>query len=417
MDSRVIVEILNTGTELMLGDVVNTHPASIADRLATCGLRVARQTAVPDGPAIRGALGEALARCDLLFVTGGLGPTTDDVTREEAAALLGLPLEPDAEVGEAIRARFAARGRELPSRVMRQALVPRGARVLPNAYGTAPGLYLAPCPVGGARMSPHIFLLPGPPRELLPMFDGHVMPVVRALCGGGSPWQRRTYRVTGMGESLVEARVGLALTGRGDIEVGYCARPNEVDLRLIAEPRILDEIEPAVLEALGEHLMTTGIERIEEIVVRALARVGRMVATAESCTGGLLASRLTDVPGASRVFRLGLVTYADEEKTARLGVPEDLIRREGAVSAPVAEAMATGMLALSGADLSLSLTGIAGPTGGSPEKPVGTVFVGFAGKSLAPRTQRLLFPSDRATFKHLATQHALDILRRHLQTS
>jgi nicotinamide-nucleotide amidase len=410
----VTVEILNTGTELLLGDVVNSHPAAIAERLATCGLRVARQTAVPDGPAIREVLGEAVGRCDLLFVTGGLGPTTDDVTREEAAGLLGLPLDPSPEVEDAIRARFAARGREMPARVLRQAMVPRGARVLPNPHGTAPGLYLEPGPAGGGRVSPHMFLLPGPPRELLPMLDAHVMPVVRGLCGGRVSWQRRTYHVTGMGESLVEAMVGLALTGRGDIEVGYCARPNEVDLRLIAEPCVLDEIEPAVFAALGDHLMTIGTERIEEIVVRGLVRLGRTVATAESCTGGMLANRLTDVPGASRVFRLGLVTYADEEKTARLGVPEDLIRREGAVSATVAEAMAAGVLALSGADFALSLTGIAGPSGGSPEKPVGTVFAGFAGRGIHPRAQHLFFPSDRATFKHLATQYALDTLRRHL---
>lgn len=407
----MLVEVLNTGTELLLGNVVNTHLAYFGQRLFPLGLRIERQTTIPDGAAIRQGLLEEFIRCDILLVTGGLGPTTDDITREVAAELLGLSLTEDSEVLEAIARRLERRKITFHERMKRQAMVPEGATVLPNENGTAPGLYL-PSRQTPALATPHMFFLPGPPRELQPMFENHVLPILRGICGGIPDRECRTYHVVGMGESTVEQAVGLKISRRGDIEVGYCARPNEVDLRLIAPKTVLDEIEPLVLGVLGPHLVSRNGENIEQIVVNRLRELGKSLATAESCTGGLLAHRITNVSGASEVFPAGFVTYANEEKTRVLGVPADLIEKHGAVSDPVARALAEGAIARTGADFGIGITGIAGPTGGTEEKPVGTVFIGLAAKDAPTECRLENFPTDRETFKQLATQTALDMLRR-----
>lgn len=404
------VEILNTGSELLLGDVTNTHLPALASRIEPLGLRVARQVTVPDGPPIRDAIADAFARCDILLVTGGLGPTTDDITRETCAELLGLPLREDPAIAEAIAARLAKRGIEFRERMRRQAMVPGGATVLPNTNGTAPGLYISPL-VSPWRATPHIFLLPGPPRELLPMFDAFVLPLLRKIAGGLPEREKRVYRIVGMGESWVEEAVGLGLERRGDVEVGYCARPNEVDLRLVAAPPILDAVEPLVLAAVGKYLVSSKGERLEEWIVSELRRRKETLAAAESCTGGLLSHRITNIPGASEIFLAGWVTYSNSAKISALGVPEELIARHGAVSAPVAAAMAEGARVRAGADYALSVTGVAGPGGGSEEKPVGTFYVGLASAGSPAETAREFWPSDRETFKQLASQKALDLLR------
>jgi len=410
----LIVEVLNTGTELLLGSIVNTHLAYLGRTLFSIGLRIARQTTVPDGGAIQGAFTDAFPRCDVLIVTGGLGPTTDDITRECLAELLGLPLLLSDEVLESIQSRCARRGFAFQERMRRQAMVPVGAVVLPNENGTAPGLYVAPREAGEGR-TPHIFLLPGPPRELRPMFEAHVMPRLRDMQDLANAPANRLYRCVGIGESLVESRIGLRLTEIPGLEVGYCARPNEVDLRLIGAPSLLDEVEPLVLEELGEFIFSRAGEELETVVVSALREQGAWLATAESCTGGLLANRVTNVPGASEVFSAGWVTYANEIKTAQLGVEADLLETVGAVSEPVARQMAEGALLQSGADFALSTTGIAGPGGGTEEKPVGTVFLALAQKDRETIVWREFFPTDRATFKELVTQSALNALRKRLR--
>jgi len=407
----MIVEVLNTGSELLLGEVVNTHASWIGKRLFPLGLRVSRQTTVPDGPAIREALAESSSRADIVLVTGGLGPTTDDITREAAAELLGLTLAEDGQVREAIGQRLAARGITLRERMLRQAMVPRGATVLPNHNGTAPGLYI-PANVTDGLQSPHIFLLPGPPRELQPMFEDSVLPLLGRVCGGLVPRECRIYRVVGMGESEVEQAVGLRLSADPAIEVGYCARPNEVDLRLIGLPGALEPAEAAILEALGDRLVSRQGEEIEEWIVRRLIHLSRTVATAESCTGGLLAHRLTNVPGASGVFRHGFVTYANEAKISDLGVGAELLAAHGAVSREVASAMAGCALRKGSADYALALTGIAGPGGGTAAKPVGLVFIALASSTGETVCREARFATDRGTFKQLATQAALDMLRR-----
>lgn len=407
------VEILNIGTELLLGDVVNTHAGWIAKEILPFGLRVSRQTTVPDGPEIRRAVIESWGRADVVFVTGGLGPTTDDITREVVAELLGRRLRLDEGVLRAIRERLEARGFEFLDRMARQAMVPEGAKVLPNPNGTAPGLYV---PAVGLPSSatPHLFLLPGPPRELRPMFLNHVLPLLEGLCEGTERRECRIYRVVGMGESAVEVLVGLELEARKDLEVGYCARSNEVDFRLIGLGDVLDEVEPMVLERLGRHVVSRDGSALEEQVVGLLAGSGMTVATAESCTGGLIASRITDVPGASAVFMRGFVTYSNEAKSDLLGVDAALLEEHGAVSEPVAKAMAEGARSRAGADFGVGVTGIAGPGGGTAEKPVGLVFIAIAVPHGATQCEKVLYPSDRATFKRFASQKALDLLRREL---
>lgn len=405
------VELINSGTELLLGEVINTHAAWIAKRVFPLGMRISRQTTVPDGPAIRDAVCETFNRAEIVFITGGLGPTTDDITREVVAEILGLKLVASETIRAAIEARLAARGYKLLERMLRQTMVPEGAVVLPNKNGTAPGLYI-PRASTPSSASPHFFLLPGPPRELKPMFDESVMPLLRGLLGDIPEKECRIYRVVGLGESTVEEMIGLELSKNIDLEVGYCARPNEVDFRLIGSKPLLDSLEPRILQTLGKNLVSAKGEGIEEWIVHRLAAMGRSVSTAESCTGGLLASRLTDVPSSSKVFNRGFVTYSNESKIDLLGVNESILSENGAVSEPVARAMAEGALLHAKSDFSLALTGVAGPDGGSAEKPVGTVFIAMAEASKPTHCQKFSFPVDRATFKQLATQAALDMLRR-----
>jgi len=407
------VEVLNIGTELLLGSVVNTHAGWIAKRIFPLGLRISRQTTVPDGPAIREAVLETCDRADLVFITGGLGPTTDDITREVVAELLGRKLVASEEVRARILAMLAARGREPVERMFRQTMVPEGAVVLENRFGTAPGLYF-PAVSHPSWSAPHFFLLPGPPRELQPMFESGVEPILQRIAAGTEVRECRVYRVVGLGESAVEKLVGYELSKNPALEVGYCARPNEVDFRLIGDREVLDSVEPRVIETLGANLVSAEGEGIEEWIVATLNERARTVSTAESCSGGLLANRITDVPGASAVFREGFVTYSNEAKTRLLGVPAELVGRVGAVSREVAVAMAEGARERAGADYALALTGIAGPGGGSPEKPVGLVFISLARPGGETLCREARFLVDRTTFKQLATQTALDMLRREL---
>lgn len=405
---RPRVEVINTGTELLLGQVLNSHVRSLAEALFPIGLRLSRQVTVPDGDAIREALLESFGRAEIVIVTGGLGPTTDDITREMAAELLGLSLEESAEVMAAIAARFARRNLRLSPRNRRQAMVPRGATVLHNANGTAPGLYLPPQPLP----SPHLFLLPGPPRELIPMVRDSVVPILQKLVPAATE-QMRSWRVIGLGESNVEEKVGEALLALG-AELGYCARPGEVDVRVIGTPAQLEEAERIIRTSLAPHVAGDAARSLEALVVDLLRERGASIAVAESCTGGGLAHRITNVPGASDVFMQGFVTYANAAKTRALGVPAEMLAEHGAVSEPVARAMAEGALAAAGTTHALSTTGIAGPSGGTEQKPVGTVFIGLASHGVETLVQRHHFPTDRATFKDLVTQTALDLLRQRL---
>ncbi|HZE12967.1 MAG TPA: competence/damage-inducible protein A, partial [Chthoniobacterales bacterium] len=400
---RVIV--INTGTELLLGDVLNSHLAFIARETFPLGLRIERQITVPDGEAIRHAIEESLGAAEIIFITGGLGPTTDDITREITAELLGLKLAHDPEILRAIQERAARRGFRLTDRVARQADVPDGATVLPNEYGSAPGLYMQ-------KQEAHLFLLPGPPRELHPMFRKSVLPILRDIVPAETTANRRTFRIAGMGESLVEEAVGEQLLALSGLELGYCARPGEIDLRLLGQPAVLDEAERIVREKLGAAIFSADGSDLEVAVVKLLMERKQTLAVAESCTGGYLAHRITNVPGASAIFLGGCVTYSNEAKVDMLGVEQELIDRHGAVSKQVVQAMAEGVRARTKSDFALATTGIAGPGGGSEEKPVGTVFIALAAGDRPVSVQKRFFPDDRPTFKELTTQAALELLRR-----
>ncbi len=408
------IEVINTGTEIILGSVLNSHLGYLSNAIFPLGLRVQRQATVPDGDAIRDALVETFGRADVVFVTGGLGPTTDDITREIVCELFGLTMQHDEEIWQSIMARFNRRGIPWNDRVKLQALHPAEARVLQNPNGTAPGLYFPPLPVpGSALKSPHLFLLPGPPRELHPMVDNLVVPLMREIAPAAAAQELRSFRTTGLGESRVEELVGEALLTLG-LEVGYCARPGEVDLRIIGATEVLNQGEAIIRQKLSSFIFTTDTRPLEGIVVAALIAAKKTFAIAESCTGGWIANKITNIAGASEVFLAGYVTYANAAKTRTLGVPAELIATHGAVSEPVARAMAEGARTQSGADITISTTGIAGPTGGSAEKPVGTVFIAIAERDAETLVFKHHFPTDRETFKHLVAQAALDLVRRRL---
>jgi nicotinamide-nucleotide amidase len=408
------LELINTGTELLLGSTVNTHLSWLGQELLPLGLRIGRQVCIPDGDVIREALRETAGRADVVLVTGGLGPTSDDITREVTAEWLGLPLEEDAGVKAWITAYMAERGRPLSEAARRQAMVPRGAEVLANPAGTAPGLYVPPMAVPGTGMkSPHLFLLPGPPRELKPMVRDQVLPRLAAMVGPALGM--RNFHLAGLGETQVAEAVEETLTSMGIPEIGYCARAGEVIVRVFGTPEQLAAAETLMAGTFPAQFFSSKDEELEQVVVGLLAKLGQWVSVAESCTGGLVAHRLTNVPGASAVVDRTFVTYANRAKSEVLGVPAELIAAYGAVSRETAAAMAIGCLAASGADHALALTGIAGPGGGTEAKPVGTVFVALASKGGGdPVVTQHLFRVERATFKQLASQAALDLLRRRL---
>ena len=400
------VELINTGSELMLGFTANSHLTYIARQLAGIGLRLDRQVAVADDRAeMRAAVQEALDRSDVLIITGGLGPTSDDFTRDVVAELLERKLVRDDAVAAHIAERLRQRKIRAPESVYVQALVPAGAQVLPNRNGTAPGLAID-------QDGKLVLLLPGPPRELKPMFEEYVLPVLRKHFGAQARFDCRTFKAVGLAESIVEAKVAPALADLEDIELGYSAKMGEVEVRIISHHvATADEAEKRIRAALADHVYGTGDDRLEEIVVKLLATAHRTIATAESCTGGLIANRITNVSGSSDVFVNGCVTYSNESKVRLLGVREETLKAQGAVSEEVAREMAEGIRTRSGTDFGVSTTGIAGPTGGTPEKPVGLVYIGLATPERT-EVQRHLLAFDRETFKFFVSQYALDTIRR-----
>ena len=410
--------ILAVGSELLTPFRTDSNSLTITAALNDLGIPVRWKAVVGDSrEELADAVTYALSRADLVVLTGGLGPTDDDVTREAVADALGLPLVSDDAIVEAMRARFAARGLDMPAINRRQALVMAGATLLPNRVGTAPGQWVA-------HHGKFALLLPGPPREMRPMLEAvlaaHLAPLVR-----GTRIQRRVLKIAGRPESWVEERaqpVYAMWRGRVPaIEESTLAAPGQVELHLAVaaasedEGRAsLDRAAGELLAALGDDVFSTDGRSLEQVVGDDLRRRGWRVALAESCTGGLTCSRLTDVSGSSDYVEAGLVTYSNRAKTQLLGVPDELIAAHGAVSEPVALAMAEGALARAGADVAIAITGIAGPGGGSPGKPVGTVVIATAWGD-GRHAERYRFPGDRAAVKFQASQAALTQLRKRLQ--
>lgn len=405
------IEIINTGSELMLGYVLNTHQQWLCREFFQRGWQVARQVAVADNaPEIQAAVREAMARAQLIVTTGGLGPTSDDRTRDLIAEMLGRKLVEQQAIVTHIAEFFGRRKRRMPESVRVQAQVPEGATVLVNKHGTAPGLALDY--PGGL-----LVMLPGPPRELRPMFVDQVVPLLERRFGKPAGHCCCVLKTTGIGESFVEERVApplQSLVARG-LEIGYCARVGEVDLRFVARGaeagQIVAEAEAIARGELRAFIYGKDPEQLETLVVRLLKEHGKSLALAESCTGGYIANRITNVPGASEVFLGGLVTYSNACKSQFLGVKTETLREHGAVSEPVAREMAEGARLQTGADFAIAVTGIAGPGGGTVEKPVGTVFIALAGPG-GTEIKRMLNEYDRETFKYVTSQQALDSLRR-----
>ena len=417
----MIVELINTGSELMLGRVLNTHQQWLCQRLADLGYVVSRQVAVPDtGPAIQQAVRESLSRADLVVVTGGLGPTSDDITRDLIAQLLGRTLREDPAIVEHIRRYFVSRKRPMPESTRLQAQVPEGAIVLPNPNGTAPGLamLIAANPFRSGKNA-FLVMLPGPPRELRPMFTDSVVPLLRQHLPLAGTFACRTLRSVGIGESVVQEMIAPALQVLADrgLEIGYCARPGRVDVRLCSTAvdgsRMVSEAEAIVAEKLGKNLYGFEDDDLESVVVKMLTAQHRTLALAESCTGGCISHLLTNVPGASAVLLAGVVTYSNAAKQRFVGVNQATLESHGAVSEQVVREMAEGVRRETRADYSLAVTGIAGPSGGTPAKPVGTVFIALAreGDTIVMKQQNAY---DRETFKQVTAQQALDMLRRTL---
>jgi nicotinamide-nucleotide amidase len=408
------VELVTVGTELLLGFTVDTNSAEIGRALADAGVRVVRRTAVSDDPAaIRDAVASALARTGRVITTGGLGPTADDITKTTIAALFGAPLRFDAAVWAALEARFARLGRVPTANNRGQAEVPEGAVVLPNRWGTAPGLWLEGSP--GL-----VVLLPGVPVEMRNLLAAHVLPRLADRSTGGVI-RSVTVRTTAIAESTLAERLGDIEERIAPLTLAFLPGLGSVDLRATAwnlpaaeADRRLAEAAALLAERAGEHAYGTGDDDLAELVVAELRRRRFRIAVAESCTGGLLGGRLTANPGSSSQFLGGVIAYADDAKRTLLGVPADLLRVEGAVSGPVAREMAIGAARSLGAEVAVSITGIAGPDGGSAEKPVGTVWIGFLLPNGAEAVLRNLV-GTREEVRGRAAQFALFELWRRLR--
>lgn len=376
------------------------------------GLRVQRQITVPDGAAINSAMAESMERSDVVIVTGGLGPTSDDITREAAADVLGVELITDEAALRSIEAFFADRDRVMAEDNKKQALNPVGGDILPNPNGTAPGIYTPPR-MSGNRLCA-LFLLPGPPSEMRPMFENEVMPRLRSLAGTNQDHHVQVLRFTGVGESDFHAKLDQDLMTIPDLEVGYCARTREVDLRLIGAETSIDQARKLALSTFPDMCFSQNGESLEQVVVELLQQQSKTIAIAESCTGGLIAHRITNVAGASEVFTHGFVSYSNLAKQQLLDVDKSTLEQHGAVSEATAIEMAEGALTKAKADIAISVTGIAGPGGGTEKKPVGTVWIGFAtaNKSMAVKK---FTPYGREIFKQATSQDALNLARQSLE--
>lgn len=404
-------EIISVGTELLLGQIVNTDAQYLGRRLAELGIDLYRTTTVGDNATrLHSALQEAWARANLIILTGGLGPTQDDLTKETVAEFLGLELVLDEPSLAQIRCFFGRTGRTMPPANAKQALIPVGGEALPNANGTAPGVWV--------EKDGHIVvILPGPPFEMEPMFEKSVVPkLFERLAEKRTVIKSRVLKLYGIGESHAEQLVK-DLVGQSNPTLAPYAKETEVQFRLTAKAaseeeadRLLAGLEEQVRERLGAYIFARDDETMQEVVGRLLAERGQSVAVAESCTGGLVADWLTNVPGSSRYFLGGVVAYSNAVKERVLGVPAALLKEHGAVSNEVAAAMAQGVRALTGADYGAAVTGVAGPGGGSPDKPVGLVYVGVAtGEGV--KTERFEWRGGRLVIKRRAAQATLNIIR------
>lgn len=406
-------EIISVGTELLLGQIANTDAQYLGERLAELGIDLHRVTTVGDNAArLRSALEAAWERADLIILTGGLGPTQDDLTKETVAEFLGLELVLDEAALEHIRCFFARTGRTMPPANAKQALIPAGGEALPNEYGTAPGVWVE-------KDGRIVVILPGPPFELKPMFENTVAGKLRQrLAGERKVIKSRVLKLYGIGESHAEELVRDLIATQTNPTLAPYAKETEIQFRLTAKAgseeeaeAMLARLEEKVRERLGRYIFARDAETMPEVVGRLLSTRGESLAVAESCTGGLVADWITNVPGSSAYFLGGVVAYSNALKEKLLGVPGSILQEEGPVSSAVAEAMARGVRALAGADYGAAVTGLAGPDGGTPEKPVGLVFVAAANGQKTV-SERYEWRGSRLVIKRRAAQATLNLVRK-----
>jgi len=410
------IELITIGDELLLGFTVDTNAAHLARHLADIGVEIERRTTVgDDGALIAATVREALDRTGAVITTGGLGPTSDDITKPSIAAIFGREMRFDDEhfawMADRWRARF---GREIPPANRQQAMIPEGATKLRNHHGSAPGIWLED------ERGRWVAMLPGVPREMRGMLDDTLLPLIRARVAGDRVVRSRTLRTTGMAESLIAERVGAIAGGVPDVSLAYLPNVDGVDLRVTVRGAAAADADRR-LSAAAARLWATfdadiygeGDADLAAVVLAACRERGLTIAVGESCTGGLLGERLTRIPGSSEVFVGGVIAYANAIKTSLLGVPAELIDAQGAVSEPVARAMAAGARHRTGASIGIGITGIAGPDGGTPEKPVGTVWIAadVAGDA---RAAQLHSWGDRQEIRQRAAQAALNLVRKML---
>jgi nicotinamide-nucleotide amidase len=409
---RMKAEIIAVGSELLTPDRLDTNSLFLTEELNKLGIEVVRKTIVGDNRELLAeAFRDALDRVPLIIASGGLGPTEDDLTRETAAELLGRRLILNDAILRYIEGRFRQLGREMPAVNVRQAMVPEGAEVLENPRGSAPGLWIE----DAGRF---IALLPGPPRELKPMYQEQVLPRLERRSSGIRMFHRE-LRVAGMGESAVEQRIKPIYTRYHDVNTTILAAPGEIQIHLrlwtndaAHAQKTLDEIAQGFELALTDRIFSQDGSSLDEVVARILTMNNATISTAESCTGGLLAQRLTSIAGSSSYFLGGVVCYSNDLKAAWADVPPELIQSKGAVSSEVAIALADGIRRSAGSTLGVGITGVAGPGGGSEEKPVGTVHIALSHAG-GVKERGMRFPGDREAIRWHASQLGLDMVRIH----
>ncbi len=405
------VELICVGTELLLGNIVNTNAAFISEKCAMLGLSMYYQSVVGDNPGRLEKLFEtAIGRSDIIILSGGLGPTQDDLTKETAAKVMGKTLLEDQKAREAVKTFMERRDRTISDNNWKQAMVPEGCKVLYNSNGTAPGIIMEE---GNTR----VILLPGPPNELIPMFEEQVYPYLHQLqpeiiCS-------KMIKLCGIGESLAETKIIDLIEEQSNPTVAPYAKTGEVHLRITASAeseekayQLIRPMEEELRQRFGTLIYTNDSSVTLEIAVYQLLKEYHLtVTTAESCTGGLLAGRLVNVPGISEYLKEGYITYSNEAKEKLLGVPAEILKEYGAVSAQTAEAMAMGGANAAGADLCVSVTGIAGPDGGTEEKPVGLVYIScfYKGRTYTEKNQ---YTGSRSRIREYSVASALTLLRK-----
>ncbi len=407
-------EIIAVGSEMLTPQGLDTDSLYLTEKLNNLGIEVRYKTVVGDDhDRLTNAFQAALKRSNLVILTGGLGPTEDDITREVVADVLGRPLREIPEIRSRIEKRFQRLGRDMPPNNLRQARVPEGADWLENPNGTAPGIWLE-------QQGTVVILLPGPPWELEAVFESACLSRLARL-SGKALIRSRVYKIVGLPESEVDRRIAPIYTAYRNPSTTILAKLGAIEVHLRARAAsqeeaelLLNELGDPIEAALGDHIFSTRGESLEEVVGMYLTMKQQTVSVAESCTGGLLSERLTSVPGSSGFFLGGVVCYSNELKVKLAGVPADLIREHGAVSKPVAQALSEGIRTRAGASIGIGITGIAGPSGGTPEKPVGLVFIGLADLRGAV-VREFRFPGNRERIRYWASQTALEMIRRRVR--